>query len=279
MRVLAMRTEGTYGIGTAFFVDDSGTVVTAAHVVADARVIFGIAALTGEAFPLAVAVVDTAADVAILRAPAGVAPAHIALASHVTDVSPGDEITVSGYSGGELHELAPAVTVGHVSRALSDGGIELSATVNPGQSGGPVLTASGELLGLLSARANPETGVIGVALIRPRSNIAAVLDRAPSFTVGAAPELARLLAFGASAATLATLTSAQLDLALDQARSTHERAAALLAADHYADSPDTADPALIRSVRERSTALVGSFPHLLVLYPSLARGLGEASTP
>ena len=276
LRILAMYSESNYGIGTGFFVDDTGTIVTAAHVVADARVLVGISAVTGAPFPLAVAALDSTSDVAIVRAPAGVAPAHIALSTRVSDIAAGAEITVSGYSGGELREIAPAVTVGHVSRTLSDGSMELSATVNPGQSGGPVLTSSGELLGLLSARADPHSGVIGVALIRPRTSIMALLDHAPAFTVSPSPSLARLIAFGANAVTLPSLTASELESALAEAHSTHERAVALLAGEHYADSPDTTEATLVRFIQERCAAIVATYPHLVVLYPSLTRVLVAA---
>ena len=275
LRIVSVRGETQYGIGTGFFVDASGTAVTAAHVVAGARVLFGISAATGQAFPIAVAALDTGTDVAVLRVPPGVAPSSIASGERSFTVSAGDEVSISGYSGGELRELAPAVSIGHVSRTLSDGSLELSATVNPGQSGGPVLTSSGELLGLLSARIDPQSGVIGVALIQPRSAIAALVSRAPTFRVAAAPTLARLLAFGASAVTLSSLTTSDLDSALAEATTPHERATALLAGLRYVDSPDTADPALLGSLHERTTALIRSYPHLLVLYPSLVRALPE----
>ncbi len=279
LRIVAVLGETQYSVGTGFFVDDSGTAVTAAHVVAGARVLFGISAANGDAFPLAVAAVDAPNDVAVVRVPPGMTPSFISSAARSFSVAAGDEVSISGYSGGELRELAPAVTIGHVSRALSDGSMELSATVNPGQSGGPVLTSSGELLGLLSARADPQSGVIGVALIRPRSMIAALLSRAPSLQVAPAPVLARLLAFGASATTLASLTTSDLERALAEASTAHERAAVLLAGLRYVDSPDTADPALMQSLHQRTSMLVASYPHLLVLYPSLVRALPAMEHP
>src|SRR5690606_11726971 len=40
-------------------------------------------------------------------------------------------------------------------------------TVNPGNSGGPVIDAQGRLLGIICRRGEPRAGVVGIAYIEP----------------------------------------------------------------------------------------------------------------
>ena len=277
VRVLGVHNESTVAIGTGFFVTDGGMVATAAHVVAGARVVVGVAAATGETFRMIVRVLDESADVAILQAVGVTPPATLTIDGEVPSIMSGDAVSISGYSGGGITELAPAVTMGHISRSLSDGSMELSASVNPGQSGGPVLSAGGALLGLVSARADPASGVIGVTLVRPRDEILAAFAR-----VGApidAPldhEFARLVAYRIGAVALDAWTWEQTQAAAASAHTPHERAEVLVATAAYFATQPAPNPAVATRLRALGRRLVADFPQLLVLYPSLARVCSDA---
>lgn len=277
IRILGLHAENAVSVGTGFFVTNDGWVVTAAHVVTDARVLLGIAAANGESFRLILRVLDESHDVAILQAVGVTPPAILPLDGDLPAVTGGDQVSISGYSGGEMRELAPAVTIGHISRSLSDGSMELSASVNPGQSGGPVLAADGTLLGLVSARADPASGVIGMTLVRPREEIRTAFAAAtPLAGAVASSELTRLLAFRAGAMVLPTLTLAEVEAALDAARTAHEYANVLVAARIYIDPPETRVREIEALVRTRARSLVERYPQLLVLYPTLARAVVDA---
>lgn len=272
VRVVGVHDESVVAIGTGFFITDLGMVATAAHVVSGARVVIGVSAATGETFRLMVRVLDEPADVAILQAVGVTPPALLPLEGDLPSIVGGDAVSISGYSGGGMTELAPAVTMGHISRSLSDGSMELSASVNPGQSGGPVLSASGALLGLVSARADPASGVIGLTLVRPREVIVAAFAR-----VGAridAPtdrELVRLIAYRVGAVTLETWSWEQTEAAVASAHTPHERAEVLVATAMYFAAQSTPNPAVATRLRALGRSLTATHPQLFVLYPSLAR--------
>lgn len=161
-----VKIEGT-GCGSvegSGFVTDGGLVVTNAHVVA------GATALTvtdrhgtHRAESL---IVDGAADIAVLRADSVQAPA---LSLTTEPVANGTPAVILGYPGDGALTAVPAVVVqklpvlesriggtGLVSREV----YRLAATVRPGNSGGPLLDTSGQVIGVVNARSltNNDTG-------------------------------------------------------------------------------------------------------------------------
>lgn len=83
---------------------------------------------------------------------------------------------ISGYPF-DASEPNPAVSTGSISRSRLDGTVELSASVNPGNSGGPVTTQDGTLIGILVAGANVEHGAQGFAMFEPLSCLRTLLQR------------------------------------------------------------------------------------------------------
>jgi S1-C subfamily serine protease len=65
-----------------------------------------------------------------------------------------------------------------VARARNDGSLELSMGVNPGNSGGPVINQAGELVGVLTQRGDPRSGVANVAIAVPIGKVREARDRA-----------------------------------------------------------------------------------------------------
>jgi hypothetical protein len=72
----------------------------------------------------------------------------------------GEEILVVGYPLGQTLGIEPAVTKGIVS-AVRFGNVayQLDAAVNPGNSGGPVLNKSGDVLGIVSFKVRGAEGI------------------------------------------------------------------------------------------------------------------------
>ncbi len=138
--------------GTAFVADSDGLLLTALHVVATASQITvtlpGYPALGAD-----VIAIDTDHDVALLRVPSLPHNRVHALTLGDSDaVSVGARIVVIGYpfpSPG-----APTVTVdqGIVSALRAqDRFIQVDASANPGDSGGPVLSVDGNVIGIMDA--------------------------------------------------------------------------------------------------------------------------------
>jgi putative serine protease PepD len=150
---LVVNGQGGESIGTGLIVTADGEIVTNAHVVGDASTVH--VRLNGESEPREAAVVaaDPARDLALLRVDVtGLSPATFAAPD---DVRLGDEVLSIGYAldlDGD-----PTVTLGIVSaldRTLGTesgalkGLIQSDAAVSSGNSGGPLVNALGQVVGI-----------------------------------------------------------------------------------------------------------------------------------
>jgi len=150
-------------IGTGVIVTTDGEIVTNAHVVGDAKTVH--VRLNGESEPREAAVVaaDPGRDLALLRIDAtGLSPATFAAAD---DVRLGDEVLAIGYAldlDGD-----PTVTLGIVSaldRTLATetgslkGLIQTDAAISSGNSGGPLVNALGDVVGITTLASSSGLG-------------------------------------------------------------------------------------------------------------------------
>ncbi|TWU39900.1 putative serine protease HtrA [Novipirellula aureliae] len=138
------------GTGSGFVIHPQGIVVTCAHVVKGAT---SIQALIGElSLDATVIKLDLANDLAVLRLDeTGLPYLKLANSDHVRL---GQEIRAIGYPLSDVLGESIKVTKGEVSgRGGPDGvdGLQLDATVNPGNSGGPLVDDSGRLVGVTSS--------------------------------------------------------------------------------------------------------------------------------
>jgi putative serine protease PepD len=154
---LTVRSSGGQGVGTGVILSETGEVVTNAHVVDGANEVLVRLMGQTEARPADVVASDPANDLALvqLRDIAGLAPARFA---EPGSVQIGDDVVAIGYAldldGG------PSVTRGIVSaldRTLQidsgalDGLIQTDAAISSGNSGGPLVNAAGEVIGINTA--------------------------------------------------------------------------------------------------------------------------------
>jgi serine protease Do len=134
--------------GTGFFINASGQMLTAAHVQRECTVLE--ARKDGKAFPVTRRAASELLDVAVLDS--GQAPA-ISLPFRSGQVLVlGESVTSVGYPLQGLLAESPNLTRGNVSAASgikgSYGEFQFSAPIQPGNSGGPVVSDHGELLGM-----------------------------------------------------------------------------------------------------------------------------------
>lgn len=132
--------------GSAFFVTPE-LLLTNAHVVcaetAEARV-------GGRAVPAAIVQIDDELDVALLRAEgAGGTPLRLA---DVMGVRAGDRVAAAGAPGGRDVSVVPGVVTLPLTRIWGVLHIEAHASLSQGNSGGPLLDARGEAIGVISKR-------------------------------------------------------------------------------------------------------------------------------
>ena len=144
-------------VGSGFLVDDSGHIVTNYHVVADALT---ITVRLHDGVELSATRLGTspADDLALLRvdpaAVSGIQPLRLA---DPTEVTPGQMAIAIGSPFEELNSVSVGVVsgIGRSRRSVLNRPIpdlvQTDAALNPGNSGGPLLNAAGEVIGVNSS--------------------------------------------------------------------------------------------------------------------------------
>lgn len=171
--------------GTGTFVDPAGIVLTAAHVIRGADLVSVI--LTGSDEPRAARViyVDAEHDLAFLHVQA-TPPAHIALPRQTRRLRIGERLFGTGFPL-DVRERFPAAFAGVLARENNDGSLQASMSLNPGNSGGPVVDEQNELVGVVSRRGETSRGVEGIALLEPLRFVLPGLERARRVVTERAP--------------------------------------------------------------------------------------------
>lgn len=155
------------GSGTGFIVTEAGHLLTNQHVIS------GCASLTVDGHPGTVLAEDAVFDLALLLVDAlsGAAPAPFA----DSPARLNSDVTVVGYPlSGLLGGLN--VTRGAVTSTKGIGGdginMQISAPVQPGNSGGPVLNGSGQVVGVVVARLSDSYAVKSYGTVPQNVNFA-----------------------------------------------------------------------------------------------------------
>jgi len=172
--------RGAQKQGTGFFITDTGVIATNAHVVRDETRVIAVSP-PGLDRPARIVYLDADVDFALVKVEGSGLP-HLALADS-TRVAPGQNVVAIGNPGAGMPN---SVTRGIVSAAgpkadLGPGTwIQTDAAVNPGNSGGPLLDAAGEVIGINTARAvgaPAEAGVSGIGFALSSADMLRVLRR------------------------------------------------------------------------------------------------------
>ena len=162
------------GQGSGFLVDAEGHILTNYHVVQDATSI-SVTIANGEVLEAELAGSSHADDIALLKvdaeAVAGITPLKL---GDSAAVKPGQMAIALGSPFGLDNSISVGVVSGvNRSRAgalhrLITGMIQTDASLNPGNSGGPMLNSLGEVVGInTSVEVSPITGSIGVGFAVP----------------------------------------------------------------------------------------------------------------
>ena len=164
--------DGQHGTGWLL---EPGVIVTAAHVVSGSGEVT-VRQAAAPAFSATVAGMDERRDVALLRYDvastqlgAGAAPLALGDAD-INDIA--RELLALGYSGsgvkGDGQVGSPKANAGILSQITNFGAhsygrnLEMDAPIDPGDSGGPVLNTSGEVVGMVRAAARRTPGGVPV---------------------------------------------------------------------------------------------------------------------
>ena len=140
--------------GSGFIVSRSGDVLTNYHVVDGCRELHVMQ--NGEPALATLVAADPTADLAILRLPDRAADA--AFVRGERPVKPGEAVVVVGFPLQGLLSSQASVTAGIVSRLAGPRDdphqLQITAPVQPGNSGSPLLDASGAVAGIVVAKLN-----------------------------------------------------------------------------------------------------------------------------
>jgi S1-C subfamily serine protease len=188
--------------GTGFFVTADGYFVTCQHVIASAGTIV-LRNLKGQTFPARVVLADRAVDLAILKAEGRFSPLPVGASAAVRR---GEAIVTMGFPNVSLQGIEPKVTDGIVnsfSGANNDARVfQISAPIQTGNSGGPVVTMHGNVVGIVSSKLDAQatarqTGDIpqNVNYAIKAQHLTALIERAaqvePALATGLAIPLAQ----------------------------------------------------------------------------------------
>jgi len=153
-------------VGTGVVIDSDGSIMTAAHVVHTADQI-GVKFKDGTLLPAKVVSSVSGADVALIKIDKLPSSATVARLGDSENTEPGEPAFVIGTPFGIEH----ALSIGHISgiqvRPVLAGGtalkvIQTDASVNPGNSGGPLFNENGEVVGIVSHILSEGGGFDGV---------------------------------------------------------------------------------------------------------------------
>ncbi len=139
--------------GTGFVVDKAGNIVTAAHVVDGASSI-SLTFHDGTTRSAKLLGLDDATDVAVIKVdPSGLKLQPLSL-GRSSSLGVGDEVAAIGDPFGYARSLSTGIVSGLDRTIKAPNGftvahaIQTDAALNPGNSGGPVLNASGQVIGI-----------------------------------------------------------------------------------------------------------------------------------
>ena len=149
------------GLGTGVVIQDDGTILTNFHVIAGAKKL-RITFFDGTETEAMVLAVQPEKDLAVLKPQKIPDDLEAAILGSSQQLVPGDMVVAVGFPFG----IGPSVSSGVVSglnrsfktpdgQQTLKGLIQFDAAANSGNSGGPLVNASGEVVGIVTAILNP----------------------------------------------------------------------------------------------------------------------------
>jgi len=188
-RANSEREDGyaTEGVGTGVVIVDTGIILTNLHVVAGADQV-QVEFFDGSESEASVIGVRPEHDLAVLQAKKLPDDLPAATLRSTADLAVGDEVVAVGFPFG----IGPSASGGIVSglqreyrspqgKQVLTNLIQFDAAANPGNSGGPLVTADGEVVGIVTAILNPteQSVFIGIGFAVPIENAAAAVGISP----------------------------------------------------------------------------------------------------
>ncbi len=188
-RASSEREDGyaSEGVGTGVVIVDTGIILTNLHVVAGADQV-QVQFFDGMEAEASVIGARPEHDLAVLQAKRLPDDLPAATLRSTADLAVGDEVVAVGFPFGIGPSASAGVVSGLAREYRSPQGkqvltnlIQFDAAANPGNSGGPLVTADGEVVGIVTAILNPteQSVFIGIGFAVPIENAAAAVGISP----------------------------------------------------------------------------------------------------
>jgi S1-C subfamily serine protease len=178
-----------FGLGSGVVVNEAGDILTAWHVVADAAEI-KVTYADGTSTKAEISAAEPQNDIAVLQAtqpPGLIVPAVL---GNPFAMKIGDEAYAVGnplgltasLSAGVISGFNRSIPVGEEGEQRLERLIQFDTAVNPGNSGGPLLNRQGQVVGIVTALANPseQNFFVGIGFAVPIGTAVTVAG-APGF--------------------------------------------------------------------------------------------------
>ncbi len=172
------------GIGTGFIVDPSGIIITNNHVVCDTSVDYAVVTRDKKTYDVKKIDLDPANDIAIIKIGATNLPFLAFGNSDPSVLKPGQKVIAIGNALGQFQNTVTVGVVSGLGRGITAAGsgcggqsqetlenvIQTDAALNPGNSGGPLIDLSGQVIGVnfaVSSNAQNIGFVIPIDRVKP----------------------------------------------------------------------------------------------------------------
>ena len=175
------------GVGTGVVIVDKGIILTNLHVVAGAKRV-GVLFSDGTESEADVISTQPENDLAVLQAKTLPDDLVAATLRSTADLAVGDEVMAVGYPFGIGASASAGIVSGLRREYRSPEGkrvltnlIQFDAAANPGNSGGPLVTADGEVVGIVTGILNPTSQrvFVGIGFAVPIENAASAFGTPP----------------------------------------------------------------------------------------------------
>jgi S1-C subfamily serine protease len=179
--------DGLRSVGSGVVIVETGIILTNLHVVAGAEKI-SLRFADGTESEASVVSVQPENDLAVLQAKTLPDDLQAATMRSTGDLAPGDQVVAVGFPFG----IGPSASAGVISglkrefrsphgKQVLTNLIQFDAAANPGNSGGPLVTMDGEVVGIVTAILNPseQHTFIGIAFAVPIENAAGAAGLPP----------------------------------------------------------------------------------------------------
>ena len=181
------KEDAERSVGTGVVIVDTGIILTNLHVVQGAETI-KVTFADGLESTASITGVQPENDLAVLQAHKIPDDLSAATMRSTADLEPGDQVMAVGYPFG----IGPSASAGVISglqrtfrspegRQQLTNLIQFDAAANPGNSGGPLVTMDGEVIGIVTAIYNPnqQRTFVGIGFAVPIENAASAAGMPP----------------------------------------------------------------------------------------------------